>query len=282
MMKRSPVKFASGLALAAALLASPTTAQDDTGEMDKVMSAMQAAFPADPLTAEEDAKLPAASEAVAKIIPDGIYARMMNDVMGGMLGALAGQMTTMSAYEIAANLGVSLEEAEGYDEATRAEITNLIDPAFAERGELSMEAMTASLTEIMADMEPSVRAGLSRAYAQRFTAQQLADINAFFATPSGAVYASESMLVFTDPQVMSGSMEAMPKMMEAMPAMMVSITEATADLPPERGFADLSESQRTRLAELAGLSIEDLAVGMEIGAEDSGEYGADVFVEDAE
>lgn len=282
MMKRSLAKFASGLAIAATLLASPAIAQDDTGEMDQVMSAMQAAFPADPLTAEEDAKLPAASEAAAKIIPDGIYARMMEDVMGGMLGALAGQMTNMSSYEIAAKLGVSPGEVDEYDEATRAEITNLIDPAFAQRGELSMKAMTASLTEIMTDMEPAVRKGLSRAYAQRFTAQQLADINAFFATPSGAVYASESMLVFTDPQVMSGSMEAMPKMMEAMPAMMASMEEATAELPPERGFADLSEDERTRLAELTGLSMEELAVQMEIAADDSDEYGADMLVEDAE
>lgn len=282
MMKRYLAKLTGGFALALALSASPVAAQDDAGEMDDMVSAMQAAFAADPLTAEEETRLPAASAAVAKVMPDGIYARMMKDMMGGMFGALAGQLDTMPSYEIAVKLGVPPEQVAEFDKATRKEITDLIDPAFAQRGKLSMEAMTTSLTDLMAEMEPGVRSGLARAYAQRFTAGQLADINAFFATPTGAVYASESMLVFTDPQAMAGSMEALPKVMEAMPVMMASMTAATAELPVERGFSDLSETERTRLAELTGLSMEDLATGMELGALEGDEYAEEAAEEVAE
>jgi hypothetical protein len=272
-MKRCFAKLAAGPSLALVLLASPIAAQDETTEMDDIVSVMQQAFAAPPLTPEEEARLPAASEAVASVMPDGIYARMMKDVMGGMFGALADELDTMPSNEIAGKLNVLPEQVEEYDKAVRKEITDLIDPAFSQRGKLSMEAMTASLTNVMAEMEPDVRSGLARAYAQRFTAEQLADINAFFATPTGAVYASESMLVFTDPQAMAGSMEALPKVMDAMPTMIASMAEATAELPLERGFADLSEGERARLAELTGLSMEELALGMELGApEDDSQY----------
>jgi len=247
-MKRYFAKCAAGSALA--LFAAPIAAQDGTTELDEMVSVMQQAFAADPLTQQEEARLPALSEAVVKVMPDGIYARMMTDMMGGMFGVLADHMDTMPSEEIAGKLNIPPEQVQEYDEAVRKEIIYLIDPAFSQRGRLSMQAMTASLTKVMAEMEPGIRSGLARAYARRFTAEQLADINTFFATPTGAVYASESMLVFTDPQAMAGSMEALPKVIEAMPTMMASIAEATAGLPQERGFTDLSEGERTRLAKL--------------------------------
>ena len=58
-------------------------------------------------------------------------------------------------------------------------------------------------------IEPSYRAGLARAFATRFSAAELDELNRFFSTPVGARYAGESMLIYADPQVMAAMNELM-------------------------------------------------------------------------
>lgn len=189
------------LAMAAAVacgmsLAQPLLAQDETSADERAMQQMAEIFKADPLTPEQEARLPAAEAVVMKIFPPGTYMKITTD-----------------------------------------------------------ETMR-WMTEIMDKVEPEFRDGLGHAYAVRFDASELAEMSRFFATPAGEHYAAESMLIMTDPQVMSKMSKMMPMMMEAMPEMAAAIQERTAALPAPKSAEDLTDEERAKLAELMGVDAD--------------------------
>jgi hypothetical protein len=65
--------------------------------------------------------------------------------------------------------------------------------------------------------EPRFREGMARALARKFDARQLAEIQAFLATPTGAAYGREMVGLWFEPDVMRGTVEALPEMMRLMP-----------------------------------------------------------------
>ena len=61
---------------------------------------------------------------------------------------------------------------------------------------------TATSALVRSDL-PAMVTVMERAYARRFTVAQMADIKAFFLTPTGQVYAEQSQTVMTDPDVVA-------------------------------------------------------------------------------
>lgn len=103
-----------------------------------------------------------------------------------------------------------------------------------------------------------MRSAMSELYAVYFDAGELADIDAFFSTPSGASYARQSFRMSSDPRMVGAMMQEMPTMMGAFMEMGEEMKQATANLPQKRSWADLDASQRARLSELTGYAEEDL------------------------
>ncbi len=93
----------------------------------------------------------------------------------------------------------------------------------------------------------------------RFTRQELEELAAYFATPVGAKYASESFLIFADPQVMASMNEMMPAVMEAMPGMMNNVGAIAGKYPKARTFSALTPEEQDRLAALLGVTLEELS-----------------------
>ena len=98
---KSILHFAAPLALIAA--PAPLLAQDagdETAEATEegevfsedmlagVMGALAGMFATEPLSAEEEARLPAATALVDKIVPDGTIGEMMSGMFDGMLGPI--------------------------------------------------------------------------------------------------------------------------------------------------------------------------------------------------
>lgn len=194
---------------AAAMLAVPVSVAAQTAAVE------QAAI--------DPARLAAAQKTVAALVPEGVYARMMRDQFPAMMDAMTAQMMGMSPAEFG---------GEAEDGKTMKQAMAEKDPAFEERMKISSRVMAQELGGIMGRMEPRVRAGLSRAFARKFTVQQLGDMNTFFATPSGKAFADEYLLLFADPE-MTREMTAMaPELMKAMPEMVKKMEVATAHLPP--------------------------------------------------
>lgn len=171
------------------------------------------------------ARLATAEKVVAALVPPGVYMNMMRDKMPAMMDAMMARMGGMTAKEMgmpgAKDDGETLEQT-----ALKA------DPAYRERMSISTKVMFEEMGIVFSSLEPRLRAGLSRAFARKFTRQQLNDMDAFFATPSGKVFANEYLGTFVDPEVMTEMMAMTPELMKAMPAIMKKVEAATAHLPP--------------------------------------------------
>ncbi len=264
-IRRKLTVFAAPLALSVAAML-PAQAQDSQpaeAQMAELGEMFANMFTAEPLTPEQEARLPLASELVGKIMPEGFYARMMDETLGSILQPIMSVMPrTMPAAEIAAYLGQPTEQIAALDADQLAMLSDTLDPAYGERMDLGMSYMMGEMVAQMAGLEPYMRDGLSRAYAARFTQAQLEDIAAFFATDTGALYATESMMVFADPQVMSASMQAMPMVMEDMPRIMGEMQELMAAADQPRSFGELSGEERNAIAGMLGIAVPELQESM--------------------
>jgi len=163
--------------------------------------------------------------------------------------------------------GSSADELPDLSKDDRKRLNAIVDPAADQRAALIRETLSKSFEDMTAKLEGPIREGLARSYAVRFDERQLADINAFFATPTGRDYASQSMEAFTDPQTMGAMMQAMPAMMRELPQSMQGIQEKAAKLPGPRGFEDLSAAERSELATAFGITVDQLREDMERAAE---------------
>lgn len=182
------------------------------------------------LRSEEDERQLLAKIVAAKMIPPGSYGEMMASmVSGGMKGA-TGAIMDMTPDELAGTKG---------DKKTRSETVRQSvasgDPHFEERSRIMARVMSEEVGRVTLKLEPKVRDALAGSMARRFSAAELRDINAFFATGTGTRFAGESMLLWSAPEITKASLTGLPEMMAAMPAIMKKVEEATAHLPkPKR------------------------------------------------
>ncbi|MEE4201110.1 DUF2059 domain-containing protein [Erythrobacter sp.] len=269
MIKRTVL---AGAAAAGLLAASPVSAQADQdmdgdhtadpaqAAMGEVMGALSGLFQAEPLSAEEEARLPAATALVTTMMPAGFYAEMMTEMMDGMLGPMMGMMSgeTGASLVIGTRLAGSEIDMDALSAEEKLELATLLDPAFAERGSAMQTILRDIMSEAAVIVEPLFRDGLAKAYAVRFDTGQLADIATFFATPTGQVYAQENMKLMADPQVMSASMQALPAMLGQLGNMEGRMIEIMADLPAEKSYVDLTAAERARISELTGIASGEL------------------------
>jgi hypothetical protein len=248
---------------ALALTAAPVWAQD---EGEDPFAAMAGMFVAEPLTAEQQARLPAAQIVVDRMMPPGTLGEVMQSMFGGVMDPLLALAIEPSAGQVAKELGYGESEIEMTEEQAK-EAAAILDPAWTERRQREMTAMKGAMGRVMNAMEPAMRKGMVEAYAAAFSATELADVAAFFATPSGASYAKKSYALASDPRIMGAAMQAMPTMMEGFVAMQAEIEAATADLPARRAYGDLSPEQQRRLSELTGMDQDAIEAGMAAAAE---------------
>lgn len=237
-------------AAAAALLALPGPAA-----FAQTAPSAQAAPAADPV------RLAAAKEVVGKVLPQGIYKRVLGTTMNSMMDSMMGSMGKLPMREIMRMTGISEEDAKSLGEGTIDEVMEIYDPHWQERMQLTMHAMTDAMSDLMASMEPRIREALTRAYAREFTLAELQDMARFFASPAGARYANKSMELFMDPEMMKTMTEALPEIMKQMPAIFERATNATKDLPKPRTNKDLTPEERTKLAGLLGVDPKTLEKG---------------------
>ena len=229
------------------------------GAMDEaaVLAMMSGLFQAEPLTAEQEARLPAATAIVATMMPEGFYGEIMRDMMEKTMRPMMA-MFSEPDFLLASRLTLDEAALAELSDAEKQELLTMLDPAWDQRADTMVDALISNMGGAFAAVEPPVRAGLAKAYAVRFDEAQLADISAFFATPTGGEFARQSMALFADPQVMGATMEAMPEMIGSFTEMETAMEAALESLPAERDYADLSMAQRARMADLLGVEPDAL------------------------
>lgn len=206
----------------------PTMMLHAPPDFGAMLSLMDKLFPPQP--DPEPARLALARTAVAPMWPEGAYGRMMSSLMGRMvdgvmqlkksdLDSAIGGLAKPTATNASDDLSV-------HDQAAAS------DPDFDRRVAAIRAAVSDELGKVSAVIDPRMRDGLARSMARRFDAQQLNDINAFFATPSGHALASNYMQLFVDPDTIRSLFQSLPEMMNLMPEMMDRAKAASDQFPP--------------------------------------------------
>lgn len=255
-----------GWAAPVALLCAPVgvAAQDEAAPQLDIFAGMAQLFIAEPLTAEQEARLPAAEVLVSAIIPPGSLQEVMGSMFDTFLDPLASAIEPDAAAVVAERIDFAGIELDLTPEQAETAAT-LLDPAWRTRKQREAEALPAMTGRMMGAIEPAMRTALAELYAIHFTDGEMADISAFFATPSGASYARKSLTMTSDPRLAATIMQQMPAMFEAMAEMETEMAALTADLPPVRTYADLSPAERKGLAQMLGMTAEDLQFALEWG-----------------
>ncbi|MGG2005340.1 DUF2059 domain-containing protein [Novosphingobium resinovorum] len=141
------------------------------------------------------------------MFPLGTYGRIMNGTMDKMMDSIMDSMMQMPLKDLA---GISGVDTEKLGSGTMAQIMEIYDPAFKQRMSATTRTMMTDMMGLMTQFEPDIRDGLASAYAGRFDAKQLQEMNAFFATPTGKAYAADSYIIMMSPEVMNRMQALMP------------------------------------------------------------------------
>ena len=167
--------------------------------------AAQAAPVADEAGATQPApdpeRLAVASRLIDRIWPLGTYRRIMESTMGSadrMAEATIDTLDLMTATDDKESRRARHEARTGRPLPRAAD-----EQAVAANIEASMAALNASMLSTFERIEPSVREALSRVYARRYSLDELNELDAFFATPTGSRYAGDSLTLMNDPEIVA-------------------------------------------------------------------------------
>ncbi|QWC56886.1 DUF2059 domain-containing protein [Erythrobacter sp. 3-20A1M] len=250
-------------------------------EMPDFGSMFGDAFKPEPLTPEQEARLPTAGRVVDRIFPNGTYARMVDSTLAPMMEGLMGSEIGTPRGEVACLLGMDEDDLDDLDDEQVAAAVGILDPVNAERAAATTKMMLEMVSSLLDAIEPAYRTGLTRAYAKRFDESEMDAMVAFFDTPAGQHYAAESMLIYADPEVMAAMNEMGPAMMAVMPDLIRGMGKIAEDFPEARKFGELNEAERARLSDLLGVGqaeLESLQPDQDDDGDD-GEYEDGSFLE---
>ncbi|MFZ5726928.1 MAG: DUF2059 domain-containing protein [Pseudomonadota bacterium] len=227
-------------------------------EMDEVIALVEKMFDTKSLPPIDPARLAIAEQTTAALIPAGSIEKMLDNLYGRMFRTLMGEFGGQSDLMLSIKTGVESDKIAALDDATKGQIADLFDPHRKEREEQITRVVMPLIREALADMEPPMRAGLAKAYARRFTGAQLADVNAFLATPTGQLYASEWMALQADPEVMVAVVKAVPPLITKFMDRAPEIEKDFKELPKEKQLADFDDKELAKLARLMKVDVSAL------------------------
>jgi len=175
----------------------------------------------------DPAKLALAQTTAAALWPNGAYGNLMT----GMLGNMFDNVMKLKESDLPDPIKVKKQAAAGAPDLSVHDQAVAKDPYFDQRAAAIRQVVVEELAQISAIIDPRIRTGFARSMARRFDARQLADINAFFATPSGRALAGQYMQMWVDPDTMRSMFTSVPEMMKLMPDMMRKVKAAAEKYP---------------------------------------------------
>lgn len=227
-------------------------------EMDAAIAIVEKMFDTSDLPPVEPARLTLAQTTMGALIPAGSLERMMDNLYGKMFKTIMGEMGGESDLMISIKTGVESEKIAALDDATKGKIADVFDPHRLEREDQINKVIKPLISEVLADMEPPMRAGMAKAYARKFSAAQLTDLNGFLATPTGTAYGNEWMALQADPEVMLAVIKAVPPLISKFIDRAPQIEKDMKELPKEKQLADLSDAELSKLAKLMKVDVKTL------------------------
>ncbi len=251
-------------------------------EMDEAVAMIEKMFDTSDLPPIEPARLALAQKTMGALIPGGSLERMMDNLYGKMFKTLMGEFGGQSDLMLSIKTGVESEQIAKLDEATKGKVADMFDPHRKEREDQITRVVKPLISEVLGDMEPPMREGMSKAYARKFTAAQLTDLNTFLATPTGTIYANEWMALQADPEVMLAVIKAVPPLITKFIDRAPEIEKDFKDLPKEKQLSDFSDKELGKLAKLMKVDVKVLKEQRDMWNTDSVEATEAVAVDAAD
>ena len=227
-------------------------------EMDEAIALIEKMFDTGNLPPIEPARLALAQQTMGQLVPGGSLEKMMDNLYGKMFKTLMGEFGGQSDLMLSIKTGVESEKIAALDEATKTKVADMFDPHRKEREEQITRVIKPLISEVLSDMESPMREGMAKAYARKFSAAQLTDLNGFLATPTGTLYANEWMALQADPEVMLAIIKAVPPLITKFIDRAPQIEKDMKELPKEKQLADFDDKQLTQLARLMKVDVQVL------------------------
>ena len=149
------------------------------------------------------------------------------------------------------------------------------DEHFEERLSIVRAVLAEELPAMAAKVEPKMRHEFAAMFARRFNDQELRDLAAFAATPTGQKYAREQWVMWVDPAYFRAIFAGAPESLAMSKSMMEKLEARMAHLPPM--FPKPEASDDEEVAEEAPTAESLIAE-----AEELEEYAAELMSEAAE
>lgn len=227
-------------------------------EMDEAIALIEKMFDTGNLPPIEPARLALAQKTMGQLIPSGSLEKMIDNLYGKMFKTIMGEFGGQSDLMLSIKTGVESEKIAALDEATKTKVADMFDPHRKEREDQITKVIKPLISEVLGDMEPPMREGMSKAYARKFTAAQLTDLNGFLATPTGTLYANEWMALQADPEVMLAIIKAVPPLITKFIDRAPQIEKDMKELPKEKQLSDFSDKELGQLAKLMKIDVKVL------------------------
>ncbi len=252
------IRFVRAAALSFSLLAAgtaqaepvPAVLEIKTTQNDPAPARLQAeGAPIDP------ARLEAATKSVDYILPKETYERIMRGTINGIMVKPMLSFAKTPLRDLAERTGVDEERLKAIGKAELNEVMRMLAPAYTERSYDSSAGLLLAMEGMIYEFEPIMKGGLARAYARRFDLRQLAELNAFFATPTGSAYAGESMQIYNNLEFMNSMIAIEQMMMKRMPDIVKTVeAEMARAAPKRRTIEELTPAERKTVNRLLGLN----------------------------
>lgn len=231
-------------------------------EMEQAVALVEKMFDTSDLPPIQPARLALAETTTAALLPPGSLEKMIDNLYGKMFATILKEIDGTSDLMITIKTGVDGEQVAALDDKSKEAIADLFDPHRKQRQDQIMKIVRPLLSEVLTDIESPMRGGMAKAYARKFSAEQLAALNSFFATPDGQFYANESMALQADPEIMLAVVRAVPpmvtKFIDRAPELEEKFKGEFQDLPKDRQLADLNDAELRKLAKLMKVDVKTL------------------------
>ena len=227
-------------------------------EMDAAIALVEKMFDTSSLPPIEPARLSLAQQTMGALIPAGSLEKMIDNLYGKMFKTIMAELGGQSDLMLSIKTGVESDKIATLDEATKTKIADIFDPHRKEREDQITKVLKPLISEALTDLERPMRDGMAKAYARKFSAAQLTDLNSFLATPTGRLYANEWMALQADPEVMVAVMKALPPMVTKFMDRGPQIEKDMKELPKEKQLSDFSDKELASLAKLMKVDVKVL------------------------
>lgn len=227
-------------------------------DIDEAIALIEKIYGVDQLPAIPPAQLALAKKTTGALVPVGSLEKMMDNLYGKLFRGFLGEFGGISDLMLSYKTGVESEKIAALDAPTREKIADIFDPQRKAREEQIMANVKPIMSEVLRDLEAPMRDGMAAAFARKFNADQLTQMNAFFATPAGSAYASEWMALQADPEVMLAIIKSVPPMIDKWVDRGPELEGKFKDLPKEKQLSDLSDAELDKLAGLLKVDVQTL------------------------